>query len=143
MKVLLVSLLLSLTSLLQAKEFSPKNLDCQFKISTDEKTISLPMIYSESGIIGPAWISGFKNEKAQYRALAFGGMPIKNKLILLYVEIVRDEIYEANGSVNGSSKVYKANLALNNDSRSGFISSEVTQWPEGSSETLAVVCEVQ
>lgn len=137
MKKLLLASALLLTSSLTSNAYA-KGLECQLKVNDKE----VPMIQSNAGITGSHRAAGVKIGDVHYTAMALGGEVVKNKLTVLYVEILRDDMMAVANSAKGTSSILTGNIVLSNEKPYGFISHQVTTLPTGDTEILAVVCNI-
>lgn len=137
MKRLLLASAFTLTSSLTGYAYA-KGPECELKVNDQV----VPMIHSNSGLVGSHRAAGLQIGDVHYTAMALGGEAVKNNLSVLYVEIGRDDMVAVEKSTKGSSSIITGNIVLSKEKPYGYLSQQVTTLPSGDTEVLAVVCKI-
>ncbi len=143
MKTLIMSALLMLASTLHASEFSMENLDCRLKVSKGNKDLEAQLVYADT-MMGKILATGLKDGKDNYNSIAFGSVAVKNKLIILYVEINQDNFSTEPGEATGSSTLIKGNIVIDRERGNGALIYNTSDLsPNGSDDAIAVICKMK
>jgi hypothetical protein len=146
-KILLTMLLSSLSFFAQAagksEKFTIENVQCFLSISTNDSQVTVPLNYSKGSMVGDIWSGNAIIGNKNYLVLTYGGVRIKNELMIFGVELQKEVLTSTpETSVEGSSSLIKGKIVLENDQRPAGIVLESVKFPTGEFENIIVACKI-
>jgi hypothetical protein len=123
--------------------FTTENVSCFLSINTNKDQVTIPLNFSKGSMIGDVWSGNAIVGDINYLALAYGGVRIKNELMIFGVEVkIEAQLSTSDTNTRSSSTLIKGKIALDNDQRPAGIVYENINIPSGDFQNIIVACKI-